>query len=342
MDELTALDILTNIDLLRNPRATIESRRQAAQYLADNPNNVALPVMIRALEDPDFFIRKSAILACERFASPLTVDPLIRVLRERTFSEREEAIRILGKLKDRRAIEPVAEALLYSDWMSIRSEAAYALGEMHALTALPALVEGLQDFEAPVRANVAEALGKLAHPDSVVPLIEALKREKGWNRRHMANALVNIGEPSMKSLVTILADTKENGEIREVVAESLTILILNTVKPQKIQALIKMTVDLLVAELPTRNTGIRNHVARSALTRISGIVADQLIEAFANSNPTIRDQVAYILGDSKAPDINDKLIRALALANEQVASGAARVLYFRDQDPRKYGYMGVL
>jgi HEAT repeat protein len=272
----------------------------------------------------------------------LTVDGLIQVLRERTFSEREDAIRILGRIKDFRALQPVAEALLYSEWMSIRSEAAVALGNMGNIDAVPHLIEGLQDFEAPVRANVAESLGRLGDERAVEPLIESLKHESGWNKRHMSNALVNIGEASMKSLVALLADTEESQENREMTAETLARIIEFLPSTQTAQAQIKLTVDLLVSELPERDSGVRSHVARAALTRISSAVADQLIEAFANSNITIRDQVAYILGDSRNPNLNDKLIKALEVANETVASGAARVLYFRGLTPRDYNYSGSL
>ncbi|HLA44848.1 MAG TPA: HEAT repeat domain-containing protein [Aggregatilineales bacterium] len=342
MDDLSSLDILTNIDLLRNPRAPIEARRQAAHYLAHHPNTVALPVIIKALNDPDYYIRKSAIAACDYFRNSLTVEALIHVLRERTFSEREDAIRILGRIKDHRALQPIADALLYSDWMSIRSEAAVALGNMGSVEAVSQLIEGLQDFEAPVRANVAESLGRIGDERAVEPLIESLKRESGWNKRHMSNALVNIGEASMKPLVAVLADTEQSQENREMVAETLARIIEHLPTLQNMQAQVKLTVDLLVSELPERDAGVRSHVARAALTRISIVVTDQLIEAFANSNITIRDQVAYILGDSKNPNLNEKLIRALQVANEKVASGAARVLYFRGLNPRDYDYSGSL
>lgn len=342
MDDVASLEILTNIDLLRNPRAPIEARRQAAEYLANHPNMVALPVMVKALQDPDFNIRKSAIIACSYFQSPLTVDPLIRVLRERTFSEREDAIRILGKIKDVRAVAPISDALLYSDWMSIRSAAATALGEMGYDEALPALLEGLGDFEAPVRANVAEALGQLGSEKAVPTLIQTMRHEKGWNVRHMASALAKIGEPALKPLITLLANRDEEAALREIVAETLAQIIENHPTPHKVQASIKLTVDLLVAELPKRPKSIRSHIARAVLTKISGIVADQLIEAFANSDPEIRDQVAYILGDSKDPNLNERLMKALSFANERVASGAARVLYFRGLNPRDYGYTGTL
>lgn len=342
MDDVASLEILTNIDLLRNPRAPIEARRQAADYLARHPNMVALPVIVKALNDPDYNIRKSALAACAYFQSPLTVEALIRVLRERTFSEREEAIRILGKIKDIRAVQPVSDALLYSDWMSIRSAAATALGEMGYDEALPALLEGLGDFEAPVRANVAEALGQISSEKAIPTLIQSMRHEKGWNVRHMANALAKIGEPSMKPLIGVLANRDEDPMLREVVADTLAEIIEHHPNPGKIQASIKLTVDLLVAELPKRPKSIRSHIARAVLTRISGIVADQLIEAFANSDPDIRDQVAYILGDSKDPTLNEKLTRALHVANERVASGAARVLYFRGLNPRDYGYAGTL
>jgi len=342
VDDIGSIEVLRNIDRLRNPRNPIEERRAAADYLAQHPNNVALPVMTRALEDPDYHIRKSALEACNRFLSPLTVESLIKVLHERTFSEREEAIKILGRIKDHRAVKPIAEALVYSDWMSIRSEAANALGNMGYKEAVPDLLEGLQDFDAPVRANVAEALGKLKDTSAVDALIESMKRESGWNMRHMANALSKIGAPAMKPLITVLADTNNTQEMREMVTETLANIIEKLETPREVQAQIKLTVDLLVAELPERDKGIRSYVARGALTRISAIVADQLIEAFANSNPAIRDQVAYILGDSKDMTLNQNLIRALGFANSDVASGAARVLYFRGENPRDYGYTGSL
>ncbi|MFP4323095.1 MAG: HEAT repeat domain-containing protein [Anaerolineales bacterium] len=342
MDDLAALDILTNIDLLRNMRAPIEKRRAAAEYLADKANPVALPVMIRALEDPDFFIRKSAINACERYLSPMTVDALIRVMHEHTFSERQQAVRILGKIGDRRAVYAIAEVMEISDWMAIRSEAAAALGHMGYPEVVPALIRALEDFEAPVRANAAEALGKIRAEEAVEPLIAALKRESGWNMRHMSAALVQISEPAMRPLLGLLADVEQSTENRELAAESLTQIIARLDDRRGAQASIKLTVDLLVAELQTRTEGVRSYVARAALTRISGLVAWQLIEAFATSNPEIRDQVAYILGDSPAHDLNAKLVQALGVANDQVAAGAARVLYFRGQDPRQHGYHGPL
>jgi HEAT repeat protein len=342
MDDIASLEVLTNIDLLRNMRAPIETRRQAALYLAEHPNMVALPVLMRALSDPDFSIRKNAIIACEQFLNPLTVDSLIKVLRENTFSEREDAIRVLGKIKDRRALQPIADALLYSDWMAIRSAAAEALGSMGYKEAVPFLLEGLQDFEAPVRANVAEALGQLGDPSAVEILLKTMLVEQGWNKRHMANALAKIGEAAMKPLISVLANDEESQENRELVAETLSEIIAALLTPQEVQAPIKLTVDLLVAELPDRHNGVRSHIARAALTRISPVVTDQLIEAFANSNPIIRDQVAYILGDSKGDKVDQKLIKALNVANDRVASGAARVLYFRGINPRDEGYTGIL
>ncbi len=342
MDDLAALDILTNIDLLRNMRAPIETRRSAAEFLAKKANPVALPVMIRALEDPDFMIRKSALQACERYLSPMMVDALVSVMHEHTFSERQEAVRILGKIGDRRAVAPIAEVMEISDWMAIRSEAAAALGQMGYPEAVPALIEALQDFEAPVRANAAEALGIIRPEEAVEPLIKALQRESGWNMRHMSAALVKIGAPAMRPLLGLLADTDQLPDIRELAAESLTQIIAELGDVRSAQASIKLTVDLLVAELPTRASGVRSHIARAALTRISGLVAGQLIEAFATANPEIRDQVAYILGDSPDLTLNHKLIDALGVANDSVAAGAARVLYFRGQDPRQLGYTGPL
>ncbi|NJL93596.1 MAG: HEAT repeat domain-containing protein [Anaerolineae bacterium] len=340
--DVASIDILTNIDLLRNTRAPVEARREAARYLAAHPNKVALPVMIRALEDPDFDIRKHALTACEAFLSPLSVEALIKVLRERTFSEREDAARILGKIRDRRAVQPVADALLYSDWMAIRSTAALALGEIGSPEGVGPLIEALGDFEAPVRTSVADALGQLKDVRAVGPLVEGMKKEKGWHIRHFASALANLGEAALMPLIAELANMSVPQAQRELLAETLADIIIHLSHPEDAQAAIKLTVDLLVAELPTRDEGIRSYVARAALTRMSHVISDHLINAFASQNQALRDQVAYILGDSQDPALNDKLITALRVANEQVAAGAARVLYFRGIDPRDYDYSGAL
>lgn len=340
--DVASLDILTNIDLLRSPRAPIETRRHAATYLADHPNQVALPVIIKALDDPDFEIRKQALKACAIFKSPLTVDMLIKVTRERTFSEREDAIKILGEIRDTRAIQPISDALLYSDWMSIRSAAAAALGQLGYEECVPPLIEALQDFEAPVKVSAAEALGKLKDERAIEPLLGLLDQEKGWNSRRIAHSLAQIGQAAMLPLITVLANPEADQALREHIAETLADIIVELPDLNVAQTEIKLTVDLLVAEFSNRAEGIRSYIARAALTRMSSVVSDQLIQAFANSNQDIRDQVAYILGDSKDATLNEKLTNALQVANDQVAAGAARVLYFRGENPRDYGYTGPL
>jgi len=92
------------------------------------------------------------------------------------------------KLKSERDVKRLMDALSHEDW-KVRSEAAWALGEIKDARAVEPLIKALED-EAPfVRKAAAQALGKLDDVRAVGPLIagfrEAIMRERtddhpGW------------------------------------------------------------------------------------------------------------------------------------------------------------------
>lgn len=111
------------------------------------------------------------------------------------------------------AAQPVEEHVrdLQSDVARVRQRAAAALGSEGDRSAVPALVEALDDPEAAVRREAARALGSLKDARAVGPLVEALGDPEKNVRFYAAYALGEIKAPEaadalVDALVDALAD----------------------------------------------------------------------------------------------------------------------------------------
>jgi len=106
--------------------------------------------------------------------------------------------------------------------ISVRSRAAYALGEIgaDAGVAVPALIKILKDDEE-ARSWVAKSLGRIGKP-AVPVLIEALNNEEKEVRQAAVYALKIIG-PDAKAAVPALIESldDEDKEVRNAVVKAL-------------------------------------------------------------------------------------------------------------------------
>lgn len=71
---------------------------------------------------------------------------LLAKLRDQSKDIRTRAARVLGKIKDRRAVEPLIELLKDSEW-SVRMEAIDALGSLNDVRAIAPLLKALTDCD---------------------------------------------------------------------------------------------------------------------------------------------------------------------------------------------------
>jgi HEAT repeat protein len=105
---------------------------------------------------------------------------LIDVLKTGGETDRRAAANALVTIPDRRAVDPLIDALGAADWL-LRTNAALALGELQdarpdsELRRIgPPLASALQDQQPSVRAAAATALGRLRDPAAIDPLVAAL------------------------------------------------------------------------------------------------------------------------------------------------------------------------
>jgi HEAT repeat protein len=167
-------------------------RRSAAEALGMIGDMRAFKPLLASLKDN--LVREKVEEALVKIGLP-TVEPLITVLKKQDNDRfvRSGAARVLGRIGDTRAVEPLIAALKDED-DDVRGSAAGALGMIGDTRAVEILIESLNNDDS-INNNAAWALGKLGDPRAVESLIDALQNQSDkFLRREAAEALGNIGD----------------------------------------------------------------------------------------------------------------------------------------------------
>jgi HEAT repeat protein len=178
----------------------------------------AVPYLLDKLDTQSAREKWTLIEVVSKIGEP-AVMPLIEYLKSDTKDEVKLASRILGDIKDNRAVEPLIGLLNKKDF-NTRSYACESLGKIGDTTAFFHVSSCLKDSVEVVRKSAAVALGKMSamgrsafggKDSRAIPyLIEGLSDPHFSVRMSSASALVEIGEPSVKPLIEVLnlsADT---------------------------------------------------------------------------------------------------------------------------------------
>jgi HEAT repeat protein len=104
--------------------------------------------------------------------APASIEGVIAELKAGAAPHR--AARVLARIKDTRALEPLMEALLHRD-ARVRAESATALGELRDPAAVEALIQATRDCDHRVRARAGSALDQLGMVALVVGVATMLR-----------------------------------------------------------------------------------------------------------------------------------------------------------------------
>jgi HEAT repeat protein len=210
------------LTLLNSPDP--QQRMLAARSFCELQDERAIPLLVQLLRERCPLIRVSAAYALGRNPSSGAVEPLIQQLsQDLNGYVRKGVVWALGNCGDRRAILPLIEALK-TDIAAVRLWAASALGQAGEagyeaiVTAVPPLIEALRrDSVAVVRSNSAWALGQLCRdlPSNVIyataidALIEGLVEDDDLGVREDAKAaLLKVGDARA---VQMIEDLEQEG-----------------------------------------------------------------------------------------------------------------------------------
>jgi HEAT repeat protein len=204
--------------LLEDPQT--QQRMLAARAFCELEDKRATPHLIHLLTDTCPLVRVSAAYAIGRNPHSEAVEPLIAQLNQDWNGYvRKGIVWALGNCRDRRSLVPLAEALK-TDISAVRLWAASSLAQMAGVSyesvvgAIPPLVEALvNDPVAAVRSNCAWAIGQLCRelPSNVVyataidALIEAFAEDEDLGVREDAkSSLLGVGDPRGLQLIETL------------------------------------------------------------------------------------------------------------------------------------------
>jgi len=219
-----------NIDLLggklQSPDA--EERREAAVDLG-RAGSAAAPLLLRAMGDVDWRVRKTAVEALVAIGGDPVIADLVQTLSSHdNAGARNSAIEALIHIG-----VPVVGALLAAITTpdaDVRKFIVDILGDIGDPRAVPALIAALDDSDENIRVASAEALGKIKDRRAVDALLACLARtDRGWLDYAAAEALGEIGdERALGPLIAAL----DRSSLREPVLESIgKIGNVNTLKP---------------------------------------------------------------------------------------------------------------
>jgi len=178
-------EIDIQIDLLNDPDWVV--RREAVITLGEMADERCVEPLARALRDGDWQVREVAIEAMGQVGSP-AVDMLLKLLRD--WEVRKYAILALGRIRDERVLDPLMLQLRNDEFKDDAIHALVELGE----PSVEKLIGALRDKDENVRKSAVLALGRIKSSEAITPLIEMLGDQDWFTRLTAAAALESIGD----------------------------------------------------------------------------------------------------------------------------------------------------
>ncbi|MEB3244450.1 MAG: HEAT repeat domain-containing protein [Vampirovibrionales bacterium] len=185
------------IDSLRLDK-NVDVRVRAARALGRlGGEEVVLP-LVEALSDCNSQVCMTAADALIEIG-PISVKPLMEILKHDKVNVRCDATRALGELGDPRAVDALVD-MLKDEWVNVRIYAVQSLGKIGEKSAVPALIDVLKNKEENdlVRAGAAASLGMLKDARALLPLREMIM---------LSDDLNEVADTALKAFKVIMASS---------------------------------------------------------------------------------------------------------------------------------------
>lgn len=176
---------------------TPEVREKIRDILLNETGQDAIPLLVAALENPDYRILTAAASVLSRRGYKVT-EPLLKALASPQPATRRGAAMALGDLKAKKAVQPLVAALKDEDIQVVQA-AAQALGRVRDRKASDPLLSLLHSDQVPVRIAAVEALGSIQDPEALDPLIALLTDET--LEEHAGRSVARYGPAAINPLI---------------------------------------------------------------------------------------------------------------------------------------------
>ena len=150
----------------------LDIRRMAVEVLGRFCDQDSLQGIEAVVHDPHWSVRISALKALEKIAGPREIQIIMDALNDNDYLVRKHAIITLGNLRDVKTISEIVKQLADDEMKEFACEAILNFGR----SALPYLHRVMKkDSSVEIRERVIDLIGKIGESSSVVPLMELLE-----------------------------------------------------------------------------------------------------------------------------------------------------------------------
>lgn len=290
--------------------STPPSQSSERRQLQDTSSVV--PALIARLKDDDAGVRRAAAQSLGRLGDRRAVQPLIAVLADAEPEVRRSAIEALGDLEDPAAIGPIAGLLKDPD-TDVKKEALNALGHFDQKIPTAGVVELLDDPNADVRHESVNLLSNVHDRTAASAIAKLIHDPSSDVREAVINALGDLGDQSSAGAITG-ALTDPSGDVREQALNALE----NLHAPVPEATLINLMKD--------PNGDVRERAAGMAGER-SIVAAIPALRALINDpKKDVRERAVEALGHIADPAARAALQAALNSPDPNVRRAAAEAL----------------
>lgn len=262
-------------------------------------------------------------LAHKRHLSESTLAVLAALLKDQDLSVRSNAAYALGSQVN--LSEAVVTALFKNEDSYVRASAAKALGRQSNLSkvVMAALAALLKDNDSDVRSRAAEALsGQVNLSEAVVAALVALLKDKEWHVNVWVSYAIrrqaNVLEAKIAALATLLED--KDSSIRSKAAEALS----------GQASLSEVVVERLLTLLKDEEWYVRPWAtyALGSQENLSEVVVVRLLALLEDKDSYTRSRAAYTLSKqaSLSEIVVERLLMLLKNKDSDIRSNAAHAL----------------
>ena len=172
----------------------VEVRREALENLRGKSGDIAIHLLLSAMEDTSWRVRNNATdILIEEHPPETYMDGLINLLyREDNAGARNSSIEALIRL-NKKAIPFLIDAFNTQN-RDVRKFIIDVLGEFRDSRSLPLMLNALKDDDENVRATAIEHIGKVGESSVVDALIEIIEGDDLWTAYPAVDALGRIGD----------------------------------------------------------------------------------------------------------------------------------------------------
>ncbi len=289
----------------------LEIRKLAIWTLGGMGKEADLPALLEQLADFDEEIRAAAHQALISIGGR-HLEAMLALYPGQEERVQKELIEILGEIGDKSAIPLVIEAL-ENGTEPIRESAAKTMGAFRDLSTVEALIRRLNDSNASVRGACGSALGLLRAVKAIRPLIPLLDDPYADVREAASEALGKIGTVEViKHCAPFLKHAKT--EVRQAAVQCLGLIMDPRVTSH------------LISALDNSDRNVRRFAAHILGNRKIPQAAKPLVMALLDEDWQVRKSAASALGNLRDPRCIEALLDSLKDENIWVRYAAATAL----------------